>query len=188
MQRWILASQSPRRRELLARFGHPFDVIPSEAEEKITTADAKCAVEELSCQKAGWVLERAQDGDVVIGSDTVVVLEGEILGKPKDEKDAFRMLSELQGRTHEVLTGVTVAVKGGPLVTFHEETEVHVAPMSEAEIHQYIATGEPMDKAGAYGIQGAFGPFITGITGDYYNVVGLPLNHLYRVLKEGGLL
>ena len=188
MQRWILASQSPRRRELLARFGREFEVIPSGAEEKINTADAKKAVEELSRQKAFWVSERVGEGDVVIGSDTVVVLDGNILGKPRDEQDAVRMLKELQGRTHEVLTGVTVVVKGGLCVTFHEETRVHVACMSEEEIRNYVATGEPMDKAGAYGIQGAFGPFISGITGDYYNVVGLPLHHLYQVLKKGGLL
>ena len=104
MQRWILASQSPRRRELLARFGREFEVIPSGAEEKINTADAKKAVEELSRQKAFWVSERVGEGDVVIGSDTVVVLDGNILGKPRDEQDAVRMLKELQGRTHEVLT------------------------------------------------------------------------------------
>ena len=188
MRKVILASQSPRRRELLSRLGFPFEVIPSGAEEKIEQEDPIRTVEALSCQKAEWIAERAEEGSLVIGSDTVVVWEGEILGKPKDEEDACRMLSELAGNTHHVCTGVTLMIVGGKKLTFHEVTEVHVAPMSREEILDYIATGEPMDKAGAYGIQGAFAPYITGITGDYYNVVGLPLAHLYQELKKGAWL
>ena len=197
MRRIILASQSPRRRELLARLGFPFEVVPSGADEDVDTSDPIKAVEELSLRKAEWVLRGVLEGNLVIGSDTVVVLDGEILGKPKDEEDAFHMLTRLSGRTHHVCTGVTLAMKERPEnekqevireTSFHEVTEVHVARMSPEEIRRYIATGEPMDKAGAYGIQGAFAPYISGITGDYYNVVGLPLCHLYQELREGGWL
>ena len=154
-------------------------------EEIISTEDPARAVSELSRQKAEAVLLRAEDGDTVIGADTVVALEGRILGKPADEADAFRMLRMLQGRDHAVYTGVTILKKnsGTAPVTFAERTAVHVLPMSDEEIRAYIATGEPMDKAGAYGIQGRFAVYVAGIEGDYQNVVGLPVSRLYGYLK-----
>ncbi|HIZ43984.1 MAG TPA: septum formation protein Maf [Firmicutes bacterium] len=185
MGKLILASASPRRRELLSLTGLPFTVMAGNGEEIISTEDPARAVSELSRQKAEAVLLRAEDGDTVIGADTVVALEGRILGKPADEADAFRMLRMLQGRDHAVYTGVTILKKnsGTAPVTFAERTAVHVLPMSDEEIRAYIATGEPMDKAGAYGIQGRFAVYVAGIEGDYQNVVGLPVSRLYGYLK-----
>ena len=185
MGKLILASASPRRRELLSLTGLPFTVMAGNGEEVISTEDPARAVSELSRQKAEAVLLRAEDGDTVIGADTVVALEGRILGKPADEADAFRMLRMLQGRDHAVYTGVTILKKnsGTAPVTFAERTAVHVLPMSDEEIRAYIATGEPMDKAGAYGIQGRFAVYVAGIEGDYQNVVGLPVSRLYGYLK-----
>ena len=185
MNRIVLASQSPRRRELLARICPEFDVIPSGAAEEMDTTDVRRAVEHLALKKAEFVALEEKDA-VVIGADTIVVQDGKILGKPVDEDDAFRMIRSLSGRVHEVYTGCAVVLPGGTAEAFSEETKVHVAPMTDGEIRDYIATGEPMDKAGAYGIQGAFAPFIVGIEGDYYNVVGLPLCRLYHVLREIG--
>lgn len=185
MGKLILASASPRRRELLSLTGLPFTVMAGNGEEIISTEDPARAVSELSRQKAEAVLLRAEDGDTVIGADTVVALEGRILGKPADEADAFRMLRMLQGRDHAVYTGVTILKKNSRTapVTFAERTAVHVLPMSDEEIRAYIATGEPMDKAGAYGIQGRFAVYVAGIEGDYQNVVGLPVSRLYGYLK-----
>ena len=185
MGKLILASASPRRRELLSLTGLPFTVMAGNGEEIISTEDPARAVSELSRQKAEAVLLRTEDGDTVIGADTVVALEGRILGKPADEADAFRMLRMLQGRDHAVYTGVTILKKnsGTAPVTFAERTAVHVLPMSDEEIRAYIATGEPMDKAGAYGIQGRFAVYVAGIEGDYQNVVGLPVSRLYGYLK-----
>ncbi len=183
MNRIILASQSPRRKELLARICPEFEVIPSGAAEVMDTPDVRKAVEHLALKKAEYI--QAEDA-IVIGADTIVVQDGKILGKPVDAEDAFRMIRALSGRVHEVYTGCAVILPDGTKETFSEETKVHVAPMTDQEIHDYIATGEPMDKAGAYGIQGAFAPFIVGIEGDYYNVVGLPLYRLYHVLKQIG--
>ena len=185
MGKLILASASPRRRELLSLTGLPFTVMAGNGEEIMSTEDPARAVSELSRQKAEAVLLRAEDGDTVIGADTVVALEGRILGKPADEADAFRMLRMLQGRDHAVYTGVTILKKnsGTAPVTFAERTAVHVLPMSDEEIRAYIATGEPMDKAGAYGIQGRFAVYVAGIEGDYQNVVGLPVSRLYGYLK-----
>ena len=185
MGKLILASASPRRRELLSLTGLPVTVMAGNGEEIISTEDPARAVSELSRQKAEAVLLRAEDGDTVIGADTVVALEGRILGKPADKADAFRMLRMLQGRDHAVYTGVTILKKnsGTAPVTFAERTAVHVLPMSDEEIRAYIATGEPMDKAGAYGIQGRFAVYVAGIEGDYQNVVGLPVSRLYGYLK-----
>ncbi len=185
MGKLILASASPRRRELLSLTGLPFTVMAGNGEEIISTEDPARAVSELSRQKAEAVLLRAEDGDTVIGADTVVALDGRILGKPADKADAFRMLRMLQGRDHAVYTGVTILKKnsGTAPVTFAERTAVHVLPMSDEEIRAYIATGEPMDKAGAYGIQGRFAVYVAGIEGDYQNVVGLPVSRLYGYLK-----
>ncbi|MDO4632419.1 MAG: Maf family protein [Eubacteriales bacterium] len=182
MEKIILASASPRRRELLTQAQIPFEVQVSEAEEIITKTDPGEVVEELSYIKASAVAEKFP-GRWVLGADTVVALQGEILGKPADETDARRMLGELQGQTHQVYTGVTL-MKDGEIHTFHEATQVKVSEMSEEEILHYIAGGEPMDKAGAYGIQGSFAVFIEGIEGDYNNVVGLPIAAVYRAIRR----
>lgn len=185
--RIILASQSPRRRELLEMLGYPFEVKVSEAEEKITSTNPAQVTEELSCQKAETVAEMIQEG-LVIGADTVVSQDNKILGKPMDRQDAREMIQILQGRNHKVYTGVTVierkAGREVRRVTFSEETIVKVASMTSKEVEQYISLPEPYDKAGGYGIQGTFAKYIRGIEGDYFNVVGLPIHRLYKVLKE----
>lgn len=201
----ILASASPRRRELLTQIGLDFDVVVSETEEKITSTESAKVVEELSAQKAeavwGWMhlqtdadsLEKiaATQDYIVIGADTVVACDGKILGKPGTVENAVAMLRMLQGREHEVYTGVTIlSSKNGEQrkLTFHEKTAVHFSPMSEEEIREYVATGDPMDKAGAYGIQGFCARYIRGIEGDYNNVVGLPVGRVYQELRRLQLL
>ena len=190
MRKIILASASPRRRELLEQGGIPFTVIPSQAEEKITTDQPVQAVEELSYLKCSDIYEKSLGDVLVIGADTVVASEGKILGKPSSQKDAVKMLQSLQGREHEVYTGVTIMAREGNenrKKTFHEKTKVVFYPMSDEEIRSYVNTGEPMDKAGAYGIQGKSAVFIKEISGDYNNVVGLPLARLYQELKNMGI-
>lgn len=190
MKKMILASASPRRRELLEQGGIPFTVIPSHAEEKLTTTQPGLAVEELSYLKCSDIYEKFTEDVVVIGADTVVASEGKILGKPSSKEDAVKMLQSLQGKAHEVYTGVTIIVREGEenrKKTFHEKTKVVFYPMSEEEIRSYVDTGEPMDKAGAYGIQGKSAIFIKEISGDYNNVVGLPLARLYQELKNMGI-
>ena len=182
----ILASASPRRRELLSRFGVPFSVDPADAPEAPPTgADAARTVLALSEAKARVTAARHPD-DVVIGADTVVELDGTILGKPRDEADAFSMLRALSGREHRVRTGVTL-VRGGESLSGVECTRVFFRPLSDAQIRAYIATGEPMDKAGAYGYQGIAGLFVERIDGDYFNVVGLPLCRLGQMLETMGV-
>lgn len=187
MIRTILASASPRRQELLTQIGINFDVCPSNCEEIITCEEPEDIVKELALQKAADVADRTIGEDVlVIGADTIVVCEGEILGKPKNEADAMRMLHKLMGKTHEVYTGVAlISRRGGSeqLIVFAEKTEVDVCTLKTDELKYYVESGEPMDKAGAYGIQGKFAKFITGIRGDYYNVVGLPVCRLYHEMK-----
>mgnify|MGYP000277956165 FL=1 len=190
MRKIILASASPRRRELLEQGGIPFTVIPSQAEEKITTEQPGQVVEELSYLKCSDIYEKSLGDVLVIGADTVVASEGKILGKPSSQKDAVKMLQSLQGREHEVYTGVTIMAREGNenrKKTFHEKTKVVFYPMSDEEIRSYVNTGEPMDKAGAYGIQGKSAVFIKKISGDYNNVVGLPLARLYQELKNMGI-
>lgn len=190
MRKIILASASPRRRELLEQGGIPFTVIPSQAEEKITTEQPGQAVEELSYLKCSDIYEKSLGDVLVIGADTVVASEGKILGKPSSQKDAVKMLQSLQGREHEVYTGVTIMAREGNenrKKTFHEKTKVVFYPMSDEEIRSYVNTGEPMDKAWAYGIQGKSAVFIKEISGDYNNVVGLPLARLYQELKNMGI-
>lgn len=187
----ILASQSPRRRELLAQAGIPFRVVTSSVEERITKTEADEVVKELSFQKAENVAAEQPEGVWVLGADTVVVLEGQILGKPKNTENAREMLRRLSGKTHSVFTGVTLYKKEGggvQSVTFAEETRVTFYPMTEEEIIAYVASGDPMDKAGAYGIQGAAAVYIRGIEGDYNNVVGLPVAAVYQRMKELGIL
>ena len=214
----ILASASPRRRELLTQIGLDFDIVVSETEEKITSTEPAKVVEELSAQKAEAVWEKlcstaASQGSVtnaerldegsevfeseqtsgettmtdtlVLGADTVVACDGKILGKPADTEAAAAMLTMLQGRGHEVYTGVTILYEQNgerKTLTFHEKTIVHFYPMTDAQIREYVATGDPMDKAGAYGIQGFCARYIRGIEGDYNNVVGLPVGRVYQEL------
>lgn len=182
----ILASASPRRRELLEHLGVPFAVDPASGPENPPAgAAAEDTVKALSAAKAAEVAAR-HPGCVVVGADTVVELDGVILGKPHSEDDAFRMLKSLSGREHRVYTGLTVA-KDGALTTQAEKTRVFFRPMTDREIRAYIATGEPMDKAGAYGYQGFAGLFIHRIDGDYFNVVGLPLCRLNHMLSALGV-
>lgn len=188
MKRIILASQSPRRRELLTQIGLKFEVIPSTVEEVITSANPVEVVQELAQQKARDVAEvagreMAKDSLLVIGADTIVVYEGKILGKPEDKEDAVRMLTMLQGKEHSVYTGVAL-LSGEQEIIFAEETRVQMCPMTPEEILWYVNTGEPMDKAGAYGIQGLCARFIRQIQGDYNNVVGLPVGRIYQELKK----
>ena len=193
MSKIILASASPRRKELLAKAEISFTVIPVAGEEKRTSEDPGEAVQQLARDKAEWVaqsLAECEEGTLVIGSDTIVVFENRILGKPKDRRDAAETLEKLQGNTHQVYTGVTVLErKAGKWVehTFFESTDVTFYPVSREEIQDYIATGEPMDKAGSYGIQGLFGIYVKGICGDYNNVVGLPVARLFHEMKKSGI-
>lgn len=183
----VLASASPRRRELLGQIGIVPEIIPSTLEEKITTDRPEDVVKELSLQKAADVAERCAKGTIVIGADTVVAAEGRILGKPKSHEEAERMIALLAGKTHQVYTGVTMIVcgqEGRVRKTFAEKTDVHVYPMTAEEIHEYAFSEDPMDKAGAYGIQGKFASYIKGIDGDYNNVVGLPVGRVYQEMKS----
>ena len=181
----ILASQSPRRRELLGLTGLDFIVRAADIDE---TMDPGCApfdeVARVSRAKALAVCR--EPGDVVIAADTIVVCGGCCLGKPKDEADAFRILSLLSGRQHEVMTGMTV-VSGSKIITHTEVTKIRFRQLHPDEIRAYIATGEPMDKAGAYGIQGGAALFCAGMEGDYYNVMGLPVCRLATILRSLGL-
>lgn len=247
MNRIILASQSPRRRELLQRIVSEFEIIPARGEERSGAQDPRDYVRELAQHKAREVMQtvssqnqtdhhgiptneehqidrqsatadapdesdsRGSDGAdqtlYVIGADTIVVCNGEIMGKPHDREDAYRMIHQLQGHSHEVMTGVCVlrraaGVEGGPILQGTESavgahdgiamdaftcvTEVTVAPMTDAEIRHYLATGEADDKAGAYGIQGAFSLYVTGIHGSYSNVVGLPVAAVYQSMQRLG--
>ena len=183
----ILASGSPRRRELLAQAGFEFKVEVSNADENVSEESPVEMVEELAARKAKAVVNlhnKKEDTCLVIGADTIVVLDGKILGKPSDGEDAKAMLTSLAGRTHQVYTGVALFwIKEGVIEkkkTFHECTDVTMVSMTEQEIADYVASGDPMDKAGAYGIQGPAAVFISGIRGDYYNVVGLPISRVYH--------
>lgn len=211
--RLVLASASPRRRELLSQIGLEFTVMPSKKEENAKATEAGALVQELSRQKAVDIWEQLSGGQgqnpdtdqeqiseetqepnlngkrqpelLVIGADTVVCCEGKILGKPHSREAAAEMLTALQGRSHEVYTGVTLYSQS-ETVTFFECTQVEFYPMTEVEISEYIDSKEPMDKAGAYGIQGLGARFVKGIRGDYNNVVGLPIGRLYQELKSHG--
>lgn len=180
----ILASASPRRRELLGLITEDFKVIPTRGEENIPEGTApKDAVQLLAKQKAEEIYAQNR-GEVIIAADTVVAVGGEILGKPRDERHAAEMLKALSGRRHSVFTGVCVIFADGSREVFAEETEVDFYPLSEADIADYVASGEPMDKAGAYGIQERGALLVRGIVGDYYNVMGLPVGRLNAVLKS----
>ena len=185
MYRYILASASPRRSELLAQVGIKFQVIKSDLEEIINNVEPEQVVIELSRQKAQDVYNKLVDKKnvVVIGADTIVYNDNKILGKPKDDEDAFKMLAILSGKSHYVYTGVTLNMNG-EIISFAEKTRVDVYSMSENEINAYIKTKEPLDKAGAYAIQGLFAAYIKGIEGDYNNVVGLPIGRICQELKN----
>ncbi|MCI8882163.1 MAG: septum formation protein Maf [Lachnospiraceae bacterium] len=195
--RLVLASASPRRKELLAQIGAEFDILPARGEEHISTAKPEQAVIELSRQKAeevaGLLVSKKgiTEKTVVLGADTIVAFQGEILGKPKSREDAARMLRMLSGNTHSVFTGVAAILlehqEAVKTLSFFEETKVTMYLMTEGEIKGYVATGEPMDKAGAYGIQGKCAIYIEKIAGDYNNVVGLPVAALYQRLSKSGI-
>lgn len=184
--RIVLASASPRRKELLRQLGLEFEVLISHVEEVITQTQPSCVVEELSLQKAEDVFQRLEGDVLVIGADTVVSMGGNILGKPTGEAHAKEMLGKLQDNAHSVYTGVALLVRKGceeSRKTFSECTDVIFCPMTEEEIEWYVSTKEPMDKAGAYGIQGLGARFVERISGDYNNVVGLPIARLYQEIK-----
>ena len=182
MKNLILASASPRRRELLSLFGIPFTVRAADVDETMDPAQAPCdEVARVSCRKA-LAVERGPE-DVVVAADTIVVCTGRVLGKPHSREEAISMLRLLSGREHQVMTGCTVLC-GDRRETFTEVTDLTFRPLSEAEIRRYVASGEPMDKAGAYGIQGGAALFCPGIRGDYYNVMGLPVCRLGTVLGQ----
>ena len=196
----ILGSASPRRRELLAQIGAEFEVRVSNKEEVYHSNVPEEIVKELALMKAENVAEElaeenpagAVKSTVVIGADTIVVQDGKILGKPADEADAVRMLTGLQGRRHDVYTGVAVLEydENGEkhVYNYPVGTAVYVNEMTEEEIRAYVETKDPLDKAGAYGIQGRFAAHIDRIEGDYYNVVGLPVSRVYRTLRKLGVL
>jgi septum formation protein len=178
----ILASGSPRRAEILRAVGWPFTVQPADIDETQRDGEPPIEyVERLAREKAAVVARKINTG-LVLGADTTVVLEDQILGKPEDEADARRMLRALSGRWHEVVTGVALVSAGGAArAGAHERTRVKFAALSDAEIAWYAATGEPADKAGAYAVQGLAALFIEGLEGDYWNVMGLPVRLLYRL-------
>lgn len=207
MKKIILASASPRRRELLAQIGLTFTVMPSDVEENPVSVLPQDIVIELSKEKARdiWGKMEGNDGadrgndtsvrkddSLVISADTVVSIEGEILGKPKDSEDAARMLGLLSGREHQVYTGVTMIWISGEHekkeYSFYVCTDVLMYRMSRAEILQYVESGEPMDKAGAYGVQGKAAAYIKAVRGEYSNVVGLPVGRLYQEMKAWELV
>lgn len=194
MKKIILASASPRRKELLEQIGMEFSVFPSSKEEIVETTVPADVVRTLSKQKAEDVWNASyekQEDSIVIGADTVVSCEELILGKPKDEADALRMLAMLQGKEHQVWTGVTLIWKEEGKqkhYSFYVETNVVLYAMTQEEIITYIRSGDSMDKAGAYGIQGRFAAYIKSIRGEYNNVVGLPVGRLYHEMKSFHLL
>ena len=178
----ILASASPRRKELLGLFHIPFEIRVADIDETMNPEKAPFdEVARVSGLKAAAL--QTASGDVVVAADTIVVCEGKVLGKPRSEEDAVFMLQLLSGRDHQVMTGVTVK-RGETVRTFTEVTDIHFRELSEKEIRAYVATGEPMDKAGSYGIQGGAALFCTHMVGDYYNVMGLPVCRLGQVLRE----
>lgn len=184
--RIILASGSPRRRELLGNLGLKFDIMVDNSDEKFFAGEhPKDTVMRLALQKAQNVADKIEDAAIVIGADTVVSIDGKILGKPKDEEEAGLMLKQLSGRKHTVYTGVAAVNNAtGFKVNEFEATDVKFRELSEDEINSYVKSGEPMDKAGAYGIQNLGALLVEGIDGDYFNVVGLPICRLGIILNR----
>lgn len=187
----VLASASPRRLELLRQIGVEPEVVVSHVEEVVTSQVPEQVVMELSRQKAEDVAESQKAGTLVIGSDTVVSVDGKILGKPKTHAEAEEMIRSIAGRTHQVYTGVCMVLKAengaeDTVLNFYDETEVEVYPMSDEEIKSYAESEEPMDKAGSYAVQGVFGRYIKGLKGSYANVMGLPISMVYQEMKKIG--
>jgi septum formation protein len=183
----VLASASPRRQELLRNAGIPFEVQPAHIpEDALPEESARACAERLAREKA-LAIARQRPGDIVLGADTVVVIDGELLGKPSDATDATRMLRLLSGREHQVITGVCLVADGEPSVA-SETTVVTVSEITDKDIADYVASGEPMDKAGAYAIQGIASRWIPRIEGDYSNVVGLPVALVWRMLRQAGII
>lgn len=186
-QKIVLASKSPRRAEILTAVGWEFEAVAANIDEtRMETEDAITYVERLARSKAETVAKRISDHRLVLGADTVVVIEAEILGQPRDDEDARRMLNLLSGKWHEVVTGVALIGAKEPTAVLvkHETTRVRFCEMTAEEIDWYVSTGEPSDKAGAYAIQGKGGIFIEEIQGDYFNIVGLPVRLLYEVMSD----
>jgi len=200
MYRIILASGSPRRKEIMNQMGIGFETVPSYVNEDIKESDPSKLVEALASVKAKEVAGRFADERenlIIIGADTVVYHKGQVLGKPKDRDDAIRMLNGLSGDIHDVYTGVAIIIRrnksdnadinGEESIVFNVRTRVSVKLLSKEEIEDYVDSGEPYDKAGAYAIQGAFGIYIKEIQGDYYNVVGFPIARIYEELLKKGI-
>lgn len=187
----ILASASPRRKELLEQIGVVCTVMPSKKEEVITKTNPIEVVEELSFIKASDIAGQVKEESIIIGADTIVVYKNQILGKPKDKEHAFKMIKELQGNVHQVYTGVSLIIKPEKkqekIITCSVETKVGICSMTDEQIYRYIDTKEPLDKAGAYAIQGKFAVYINHLDGDYYNVVGLPISKIYEMLWREGI-
>ena len=187
--RVILASKSPRRREILSMLGVPFEVVSADADESSDLKNPEALVRELSLRKGRAVKDlllskgESLEDTLIIASDTVVAANGEILGKPRDEEDAKRMLRLLSGSEHQVISGVALLC-GERTIAEAEVTDVKFAPMSEEDVAWYVKSGEPADKAGAYAVQGLASLFIEGLKGDYFNVVGLPVHRLQTMLKS----
>lgn len=191
MKEFVLASASPRRKELLNQIGIKFRTCTSKKEEEILRNKPEDIVKDLSYTKARDVYERGNRDAIVIGADTIVVVDEEVLGKPKDEAEAFAMIKKLQGDIHQVYTGVSIIWQQNNNIhvsSFVAMTEVELYYMSDEEIRKYIATSEPYDKAGGYAIQGYFARYVKQIKGDYNNVVGLPIGKLYQVMNSLNLL
>ena len=183
----ILASKSPRRQQLMRQIGLSFTVRVTDADEKMDlTRPPQEEVARVSAVKAAAAAAESDPEDVVGAADTIVVVDGQILGKPGSAEDAVRMLHILAGRTHRVMTGLTVR-QGDRIVTHTEITEITFRPLSDAEIRAYVATGDPLDKAGSYGVQGKAGAFVEKICGDYFNVMGLPICALTGILRQFGI-
>lgn len=196
MYQIILASESPRRKEIMDTMGIRYKVTAAGVEEKVEETIPEEMVQALARLKTGAVLQRltelGEDKDIIlIGADTMVFYKEHALGKPKDEADAFRMLSMLADDIHEVITGVNIIIRNHygfeESISFAVTTKVIVQPLTADQIKDYIATGEPMDKAGAYAIQGGFGIYIREIIGDYYNIVGFPIAKIYEMLLQKGI-
>lgn len=186
----ILASGSPRRRELIKLLGIPFECVSVEADESTTQIIPHKAVEEIASKKARAALAlcKLEDDEIIIGADTIVVFEGKLLGKPRDDRDAMKMLTELSGNSHQVYTGVCIIYRSaeGEIkeIAFAEKTQVDFEEISQEEIKRYIATGNHKDKAGSYAIQDEFSVHVKGISGDYNNVVGFPIARIYKEIRN----
>ena len=184
-KRLVLASSSPRRQTLFKLITEDFDILAMDVDERTMLTDPIAVVELLAEKKAGAAANAVQNPSIVLGADTIVVLDGQILGKPADAEDAARMLKQLSDRGHDVYTGYClIDTETGKQYTAHVRTEVDFYSMTDSEIVEYIQTGEPMDKAGAYGIQGYGAKFIRAIQGDYYCVMGFPVSEIYHVLQD----